>query len=242
MATPQIRVRIHQDILRTLLFHDLIAHQDIRHPKAVIDLTHVLLNQLGSTYSFNHLTQWLKSLGHSASKSIIADYINWMEDTYFLFTVRLYDASSMRSKVNPKKIYCIDHALAQSVQSGFLANSGHFLENLIFLALRRLSPTLFYYKTQTYKEVDFITPEWDPEWTSRQRWTLIQVCETIADPKTRHRELRALEEAMREMKIAHAFLVTRRDTEHIPTPAGSIEVIPTWRFLLNTANSELDCS
>ncbi len=43
-----------------------------------------------------------------AIQSIILD---WFEDAYFLFTVQIFDASIARRKTNPKKIYCIDHAL-----------------------------------------------------------------------------------------------------------------------------------
>jgi hypothetical protein len=55
-----------------------------------------------------------------------------------LFTVRIYDASIARSSANPKRIYCIDHAFVQSTSSGILTNSRHMLENLVFIALRRL--------------------------------------------------------------------------------------------------------
>jgi len=60
--------------------------------------------------------------------------------------VRLFDASLTRANANPKKIYCIDHALITSIASGILLNSGHLLENLVFLALRRMSSDIFYYR------------------------------------------------------------------------------------------------
>jgi predicted AAA+ superfamily ATPase len=65
-------------------------------------------------------------------------------------------------KTNPKKIYGIDHALVTSVTSGILVNSGHLLENLVFTALRRVSPDIYYYKTKSGMEVDFIArlPDW----------------------------------------------------------------------------------
>ena len=57
----------------------------------------------------------------------MSDYLGWFEDAYFLFTLRIFDASLARSNTNPKKIYCIDHALVTSVSSGILVNSGHLL-------------------------------------------------------------------------------------------------------------------
>jgi predicted AAA+ superfamily ATPase len=68
----------------------------------------------------------------------VSDYLTWVENAYFLFTVRIFNASIARSNSNPKKIYRVDHALATSVSSGILVNSGHLFENLAFTALRRL--------------------------------------------------------------------------------------------------------
>jgi predicted AAA+ superfamily ATPase len=59
--------------------------------------------------------------------------------------VRIFDASLARSNTNPKKIYCVDHALVGSVSSGVLVNSGHLLENLVFTALRHHHQEIYYY-------------------------------------------------------------------------------------------------
>jgi predicted AAA+ superfamily ATPase len=156
----------------------------------------------------------------------VTDYLEWFEDAYFLFTVRKYDASLNKSNANPKKIYCIDHAMVTSVASGVLVNSGHLLENLVFTALRRSSPQIFYYKTQSAKEVDFLVLG---EQGKRQ---LVQVCETLADPKTRKRELGALAEAMQELELTHGSIVTRNEEETVVLAAGTVEILPAWRFCL----------
>ncbi len=223
-----LRVKVHQEYFNTLLFRDLIERHDISHPKAVTDLAHRLIDNIASLYSINSLTGYLKSLGHHAPKPAVSDYLDWFEDAFFLFTVRIFDASLARTHTNPKKIYCIDHALVNSVSSGILINSGHLLENMIFIALRRCSPSVFYYKTGNGKEVDFIVQHKD---RTRQ---LVQVCESLADPATRKREISALEEAMEELKLTASFLVTLNETDRIETHSGTIEVLPAWKFLLQT--------
>ncbi len=99
---------------------------------------------------------YLKSLGHKVPKAGVADYLAWFEDAYFLFTVRLFDASLSRANANPKKIYCIDSALVTSVASGVLLNKGHLLENLVFVALCRVTAEIFYFRSKNGREVDFI--------------------------------------------------------------------------------------
>jgi len=222
-----LRIKTHQDYLQAILFRDLVERHDISHPKAVSDLAHWLLDHTGSLYSVNSLTGYLKSLGHKAPKSAVSDYLQWFEDAYFLFTVRIFDASLARSQTNPKKIYCIDHAMVVSVSSGILVNSEHLLENLVFTALRRLHPEIYYYKTRSGREVDFIVPK-----RNHQRM-LVQVCESLAEPQTRKRELGALSEAMSELGLTSGTIVTKSEEEQVETDSGTVHVVPIWRFLLD---------
>lgn len=226
-----LRIKTHQEYFNAMLFRDLVERHDISHPKAVTDLAHWLVDNTGSLYSINNLTGYLKSLGHKAPKPAVSDYLEWFEDAYVLFTVRIFDASLARVNTNPKKIYCVDHALVTSISSGILVNSGHLLENLVFTALRRVTPDIFYYKTKAGREVDFIAGRQGP---SRM---LVQVCESMADQQTRKRETTALAEAMTELKLSHGIIVTRNEEEQIQVDSGKIDVVPAWRFLLNMPES-----
>ena len=222
-----LRIKIHQEYFNAMLFRDLVERHDIAHPKAVKDLAHWLVDNTAALYSINNLTGYLKSLGHNAPKSAIADYMEWFEDAYIFFTVRIFDASLARANTNPKKIYCIDNALVTSVSSGILVNSGHLLENLVFITLRRITPDIFYYKNKSGREVDFIAQRQD-----RSRM-LVQVCESMADPQTRKWEITAPSEAMTELSLTEGTIVTRKDDEQIQVESGIINVVPVWRFLLS---------
>jgi predicted AAA+ superfamily ATPase len=225
-----MRIKTHQEYFHAILFRDLVERHDVSHPKAVSDLAHRLVNNTASLYTVNSLTGYLHSLGHKAPKSAVSDYIEWFEDAYFLFTVRIFDASLARANTNPKKIYCVDHALVASVSSGILLNSGHLLENIVFTALRQSHQEIYYYKTKNGREVDFIVP------ARGQGHVLIQVCESLAEPQTRKRETAALNEAMAELGLKTGIIVTRNADELIAADTGTIEVIPAWRFLLDISS------
>lgn len=222
-----LRIKTHQEYFHAVLFRDLIERHDVSHPKAVADLAHRLIDNTASLYTVNKLFGYLKSLGHKLPKATVSDYLEWFEDAYFLFTVRVFDASLSRANANPKKVYCIDHALVTSVGSGILVNAGHLLENLVFVALRRVTSEIAYYKTRSGKEVDFIA-----QYPDRSR-KLIQVCESMADSNTRKRELDALTEAMRELKTSIGLIVTRGETDELKVDGGTVSVVPAWRFLLD---------
>jgi len=85
-----LRIKIHQEYFQTLLFRDLVERHDVSHPKAVTDLAHRLVDNIASLYSVNSLTGYLRSLGHSAPKSAVSDYLEWFEDAYFLLNLSEY--------------------------------------------------------------------------------------------------------------------------------------------------------
>jgi len=228
LALPRhLRIKTHQEYFHAVLFRDLVERHDVAHPKAVADLAHWLMDNIASPYSVNRLTGYLKSLGHNAPKSAVSDYLTWFEDAYFFFSVRVFDASLARSHSNPKKAYCVDHAVVPSLSSGVLVNFGHLLENLVFTGLRRAFPEVFYFKTRAGREVDFVVP-------ARGRSPmLVQVCESLAEPQTRKREVSALSDAMRELGCKAGTIVTRKDDERIDSDAGTIAAVPVWRYLLD---------
>ena len=222
-----LRIRIHQEYWGAMLFRDLVERHDVAHPRAVSDLAQRLVDNTASLHSINRLTAFLQSLGHRAPKSAVSDYVAWFEDAFFLFAVPVFDASLARARTNPKKIYCVDHALVRSVGSGILVNSGHLLENTVFTALRRSTPSICYFKGANGREVDFTAP------MPHGSRILVQVCESLAEPRTRKREVTALAQAMAQLGTRTGTVVTRDEEETIAVDAGNIEVVPAWRFLLD---------
>jgi hypothetical protein len=97
----------------------------------------------------------------------------------------------------------------------------------VYTALRRVSQQVHYYKTASGREVDFIV-----QMPDRSR-LLIQCCESVADPRARNREVEALKQAMDELSVNAAYIVTRHDEDTIVVGARRIDVVPAWQFLLN---------
>lgn len=84
-------------------------------------------------------------------------------------------------------------------------------------------------QTQSGYEVDFLA-----EGTLGER-ELVQVCADLSDPQTRHREMRALEEAMAETGLDRATLVTLREEGSEALGKGVVHIVPAWRWLLDPA-------
>lgn len=95
-------------------------------------------------------------------------------------------------------------------------------------AFRRRRPAeIRYFKGANGREVDFVARMPDGS------HMLVQVCESLAEPRTRKREVKALERAMDGLGMRAGTIVTREQEETLPVDAGSIEVLPAWRFLVD---------
>ena len=175
------RIETHQANWNTILA-SIIGCHNISHPRAVIDLAHWLVDNTGSFYAVGHLTDYLKSLSHRVRKSSVVDWLVAFEDAGLMFSVNIFSSSPTRISVNPRKVYCIDHALVTSISSGILTNRDSLLENLVFTALRRVTPEIFYHKTKTGREVDLVALL--PSAPGQARAViLVQICASLADPR-----------------------------------------------------------
>jgi predicted AAA+ superfamily ATPase len=65
---------------------------------------------------------------------------------------------------------------------------------------------------------------------------LIQVSAGLEDPATRQRELRALEEGMKETACERATLVTLREEGTADLAGRTVRIVPAWRWLLEPAS------
>jgi predicted AAA+ superfamily ATPase len=186
-------------LLKTLyddvLYRDIATRYRLDDVTAMRELAFYLISNPASSISFNKLKDQLR-LG---SVNTVKNYVSYMENSWLLFPVNVYDFSVKRQQIAPKKIYCIDTGLVNEVGFGFSPNTGKLLENLVFLALRRSTPDIYYFSSPGGYEVDFYLPE------KRQ---LIQVTQNFNNTSTREREVRALQNAAELVKPESALILT----------------------------------
>jgi uncharacterized protein len=140
--------------------------------------------------------------------------------------VAVASPSARVRQVNPRKCYPIDPALAAAVSFRTSRDVGHLLETAVYLELRRRGRSLAYVATRSGYEVDFLaeTPQGARE--------LVQVCADLDETTTRQRELRALEEGMKETRCDRAVLVTLREEGSVEIGGHPVRIVPGWRWLL----------
>lgn len=219
LKQPETIREIHAMYARSILYQDVAARFGIKKPADLENLFYYLAANASSLYTFNSLAK-LTNL----SDKTIKEYLSCFSDAYLLFTVDAFSHSVKQQIRSPKKIYAVDSGLAGSVSFRFSDDTGRYLENAVFLELRRRGKELFYYRTGNGHEVDFICRE------GRKITDLIQVAKELRDEKTKSRELRALFRAMDETGLQNGTIVTYEDEEEIKENSKTVAIIPAYKF------------
>ncbi|HLF72832.1 MAG TPA: ATP-binding protein [Anaerolineales bacterium] len=211
-------------LLRTLyddvLYRDIATRYRLDDVTALRELAFYLISNPTGLISFNKL----KDQFRVGSVNTIKNYVGYMENSWLLFTLNVYDYSVKRQQIAPKKIYCIDTGLVNAVGFGFSPNTGKLLENLIFLALRRTMRDIYYFTSPGGHEVDFYLPE------KRQ---LIQVAQNLNHPATREREIRALQNAIQILKPQSVLILTDANQDSFDINAVPVEIRSAAQWLIN---------
>ncbi|MDP1743830.1 MAG: ATP-binding protein [Candidatus Amesbacteria bacterium] len=214
------KLTIHKTLYDDVLYRDIVTRYKLDNVKSLKELAFYLVSNTSSLVSFNKLKELLK-LG---SVNTVKSYIDYLEDSWLFFVVNKYAYSVKEQQIAAKKIYSIDTGLSQSVGFGFSENKGKYMENMVFLHLRRKFREIYYFKTVQDYEVDFFIP---------QENIMVQVSQHLDLLETKERELRALVNASGEQKKpANLIIVTEGEKQVIKREGYNIEVVPLYEFLL----------
>ena len=217
-----------QNLVNDVITRDILFRYNIQHPVQVKRLVQILMNNYSRLFTVNKLKQRLAGERNKLSPELISDYIDKLIDCYLIFTVPIRSYNMAVKAVNPKKIYCVDHALVQAFSRATSENIGFVLENMVYIALRRSMEHIFYYKTSKGDEIDFaVGPDNDIQ--------LIQVCwELSKESRTREHELSPLLDGMEELGLQKSWIITGYEKEEFKDEQTGrvIHIVPAYSWLL----------
>lgn len=212
-----------QNVYENILYKDVITRYEVKEIKAIRELTLDLLSNIGTPLSYTKIKNNL-NLG---SVNTVKNYIHYLENAYLIFTLDRFSFSVSQQTLRQKKVYAIDTGLVKQVAFHFSKKQGRYLENIVYLELRRRYKEIYYYKTEDNLEVDFLVRE------GTKIILLVQVTESLKDPKTKEREYQALSHAMRELRVEKGLILTQ-DEEPADMEFPEIETASIYQWLLKT--------
>jgi predicted AAA+ superfamily ATPase len=223
-----------QGYVDTVILRDIVERHNITAIVALRHLVSQILANPAAAQSIHKIYSDFRSRGISVSKDTLYAMASHLEDAYLFQAAEIHSSSVRVRQSHPRKIYPIDCGLAVAYSKTSQQDLGKLLETATFLCLRRFCKNIDFYRTKDAHEVDFILN--NKEFDS----VLIQSCARMDDENTREREIRAISAAMKEVGSPHGWIVTLDQEEHIKVGAGSIHVVPAWKFFLNAKDKILE--
>lgn len=208
-------------VYQKIYLHDIALRNDITNISGLRVMIKKMAEGVKHPLSFNRIAQVVSSTGRKLSTNSASKYVDCAEQAWLITPVSNIAAKTAEREGN-RKYYFTDNGFL----SLFLVNQeSSLLENLVAIALFRRhgrEDEVYYCNTPNH-EIDFYVPETE---------TAYQVAYSIADITARQRELSAFKSLPMRLPCKRRIILTLDDEEIIEYEGMQIEVIPTWKWLL----------
>lgn len=220
---PEFLQNQDQDYLRTLfrdiLTRDVAVRRNISNETSLIRLGVFLCSNVGKPFSYSRIG----SLLEIKSVRTVIDYCDYLEESYLFDLIPMYSHSIRKQLANPKKVFCVDPALASANSLSFSKDLGRKLENYVYLHLRRSFKEIQYFQNKD-SECDFVV-KWNEEIIGA-----VQVCWELNSDNLQ-REIKGLKAALSETKAPKGVLLTWNQDDLL----DGIAVMPVWKWMMQKA-------
>jgi len=221
------RETILQEYYHLMLYRDMVERYDIRNLPALRYFIRRLIVNVSKPTSIQKIFNELKSAGLAVSKNTLYEWIDQLNAIYLFLPLPKFEPSMVKEQSSEKKYYLIDNGMLRALSSQLSEGRGVFLENLVYLQLRRsgdLNSQFFFFKGK--KECDFVVAR------NQQVEQLVQVCWEIYEAETLKRELAGLLEAAKATGCNNLWLITDHQEDEIQQSGYTIQIMPAWKFCL----------
>lgn len=211
-----------------ILYKDVAFRHRLKDINLVKKLSVYALTNIGNKISYGRLTREMSL----ASAETVRHYFSFLQEAFLLHEVPKFSFEYREQVKTPRKIYAADLGMRNAVAFRFSQDIGRLAENFVFLELWRRGYEVFYFEKK--QEVDFYARHESGE------ALLINVVWEMTSRDTRQREIDGLREAMGQLGIDRALLLTESTDEEIETPEGKIVVKPLWLWATEAEFSRLE--
>lgn len=208
-------------LYESIIYRDILTRNGLTNEKEMLELMFYLASNATKRVTYSSLGK-VVGIQHPDT---IKNYLEYIQQTYLIFQLFRYDPSVKKQMMSPKKIYFVDNAIIKRIGFNATENNGVFLENLVFIELKRRGWDVYYYADK--KECDFIVRK------GLHISDAYQVTLKMDSPHTREREIAGVREAMQAYSLSKGYILTFEGKETINFDDGTIvEVVPVWEWIL----------
>lgn len=208
-------------LYESIIYRDILTRNGLTNEKEMLEMMFYLASNATKRITYSSLGK-VVGIQHPDT---IKNYLEYIQQTYLISQLFRYDPSVKKQMMSPKKIYFVDNAIIKRIGFNATENNGVFLENLVFIELKRRGWDVYYYADK--KECDFIVRK------GLHISDAYQVTLKMDSPQTREREIAGVREAMQAYSLSKGYILTFEGKETINFDDGTIvEVVPVWEWIL----------
>ena len=219
-----ILLGIYEDIIRK----DILLRYGIRNRKTFSELAKYLISNSSNEISYSRL----KNMFAIKDVHTVKNYIDHLSSSYLTFTLERFSFKLKNQAIAPRKIYCVDTGIINTVAFRFSENRGNLMENLVAVELRRRisywhpGSEIYYWKDNRDREVDFVLKD------GPGVKQLIQVTYSSGRDEINRREIRSLLKASAELGCKELLVITWDYEDELVVDGKRIKCLPLWKWLL----------
>ena len=208
-------------LYESIIYRDILTRNGLTNEKEMLEMMFYLASNATKRITYSSLGK-VVGIQHPDT---IKNYLEYIQQTYLISQLFRYAPSVKKQMMSPKKIYFVDNAIIKRIGFNATENNGVFLENLVFIELKRRGWDVYYYADK--KECDFLVRK------GLHISDAYQVTLKMDSPQTREREIAGVREAMQAYSLSKGYILTFEGKETINFDDGTIvEVVPVWEWIL----------
>jgi len=174
-----------QGIMDSIILKDVVARKNISDIDGLKKVIRFLFDNIGNVTSLKKISDTIRSDGYTMAPQTVENYVSALVDSFILYPTQRYDVKGKEYLRQGEKYYVVDIGLRYLLLGRKGGDSGHILENIVYLELLRRGYKVYVGKVGS-EEVDFVA-------VNAQGVEYYQVSETVRGADTLARELRPLE-------------------------------------------------
>ena len=172
-------------IYSTVVLKDVVGRLRNVEPMMLESVLRFVFDNIGGRLSTKKIADTLTSMGRKIDTRTVERYLSAFVDSYILYRAQRYDVKGKQYLKTLEKYYVADIGLRNMLLGSKHADTGHILENVVFLELIRRGNSVYVGKMDD-QEVDFVA-------VTRDGLAYYQVAASVRDTSTLERELCVLQ-------------------------------------------------
>lgn len=172
-------------VYSAIVLKDVVSRYKISDTKMIESVVRFIFDSIGSPVSTKKIADTMVSSGRRIGSKTIEKYISALQDCYIVYDAKRYDVKGKQYLKLLEKYYAVDIGLRYLLLGQKANDTGHILENVVYLELIRRGCNVYVGKIGDM-EIDFVAQ-------NQEGNTYIQVSASVRDENTLQRELRPLQ-------------------------------------------------